>query len=71
LKYPDTSNADQPFFSPLAHATVDVPAASIANSLFGLTGSYYRDLLVLALAFTLGFAAILTLAVWQKMKDRR
>lgn len=49
----------------------DIPATSIANSLFGLTGSYYRDLLVLALGFCLGFAIILSGTVWWRMKDRR
>lgn len=50
---------------------IDIDAYPVAEALFGLKGSYYRDLLILALAFTLGFAAILTWSVWWRMRDRR
>lgn len=55
----------------LGSLPVNTSASLIAPGLFGLTGSYYRDLLVLALAFTLGYAALLSVSVWWRMRDRR
>lgn len=50
---------------------VSIPASLIAPGLFGLNGSYYRDLLVLALAWLPGLALILTWAAWWRLRDRR
>ncbi|CAO1622820.1 unnamed protein product [Parajaminaea phylloscopi] len=55
----------------LGSLPVSTSASLIAPGLFGLTGGYYRDLLVLALAFTLGYAALLATSVWWRMRDRR
>lgn len=55
----------------LNNLPVSVPATLIAPGLFGLNGSYYRDLLVLALAWVPGLALVLTFAVWWRMRDRR
>lgn len=55
----------------LGGVPVSISASLIAPELFSLTGSYYRDLLVLALAFGLGHAAVLAGVVWWRMRDRR
>lgn len=52
-------------------AKISVSASVIAPSLFSLEGSYYRDLLILALGWLPGFALILLFAAWWKVRDMR
>ncbi|CAD6886551.1 unnamed protein product [Tilletia controversa] len=55
----------------LGGVPIDAPASLVAPTLFGFKPFYYRDVLILALPFLLGFFAILTITVHVRMRELR
>ncbi|KAK0537237.1 hypothetical protein OC842_001694 [Tilletia horrida] len=55
----------------LSGVPIDAPVSLVAPKLFGFKPFYYRDVLILALPFLLGFFAILTITVHGKMRELR
>lgn len=60
------------FIDTFAGVPVRTDVSLFANKLFGFEdGAYYRDLIVLACGFLIGFSFLLFLAVWWRMRELR